>query len=102
MVTKSMRSLTKPLVILEQVLLKARAEPTATDWGHLESSACIFLSTAKNHTPDALKQSKCVLSQFQRPKVKIKVLAGLHSPPKLSGRILCCFSPVLTAPSLLG
>lgn len=101
MVTKSVRPLTKPLGGPRAGAPEGQGRTPATDWGHLESSVCLFLSAAKNHTLDPLKQSKCVLSQFLRPKVKIKVLAGLHSPPKLSGRILCCFSPTLTAPSLL-
>lgn len=101
MVTKSVRPLTKPLGDPRAGAPEGQGRTPATDWGHLESSVCLFLSAAKNHALGPLKQSKCILSQFLRPKVKIKVLAGLHPPPKLSGRIPCCFSPTLTAPSLL-
>ena len=55
MVTKSVRPLTKPLGDPRAGAPEGQGRTPATDWGHLESSVCLFLSAAKNHALGPLK-----------------------------------------------
>ena len=52
-------------------------------------------ATTNYHQFDGLKQHDCILSQFWRPKSKVKFTARAHSLWKLYGRILLALSSLL-------